>query len=407
MSQRDALELSIKAALFWCESNQIEPPLDLQLRACDAIKSLPFFTKTIQRLVRTLYDGFIGGEFVDILKNLVSGQMRKAYAEAWKEDGTGGPMPEYLTKAAADLASEQAQYVDGFYKAIVDARTEKTSIEPLKVRGDLWANRFNQAKNDAEAMIAEQNGGKLKWELGATEEHCATCAELNGKVAYAVEWNLLGLHPQGAKNDLLECGGWQCDCSLIPTDERKTTRSLTVLQGIAARRDGAAKSAAMKYDPSQPRDEQGQWTDTGGAPVEFVDMRKIDPLGNPDARFDKNRNVIQVNQEARDKYSPDVLRGIIAHEQAHLKIERIGRMKVESMVRNKILAEMPEEDDWQEAIRFMGGVSPYGEGYLLDRNMPTWLGIRENLAEVANYRAQGKEVNWIWSDIYDQVEAIK
>jgi hypothetical protein len=28
--------------------------------------------------------------------------------------------------------------------------------------------------------------------------------------------------PQNAPNDSLECGGWKCDCSLTPTDARRT-----------------------------------------------------------------------------------------------------------------------------------------------------------------------------------------
>ena len=64
---------------------------------------------------------------------------------------------------------------------------------------------------------------RMKWELGETEEHCETCAALNGIVAFAREWETLGVHPQDAPNNKLECGGWQCGCTLTPTSQRRTS----------------------------------------------------------------------------------------------------------------------------------------------------------------------------------------
>src|SRR3972149_9119480 len=102
--------------------NNPPPRIELCVQAAPVMKSLPFFSKTIQRLVKSLYDGFIGGEFVDTLKNLIRGQMRRAYEEAWTDDGNALPLPPYLEQAAAALADEQAGYVDGYYKAIIEDR---------------------------------------------------------------------------------------------------------------------------------------------------------------------------------------------------------------------------------------------------------------------------------------------
>jgi hypothetical protein len=63
---------------------------------------------------------------------------------------------------------------------------------------------------------------RLRWKLGKTEDHCLTCSYLDGLVAYAAEWDESGYHPQGAPNEQLQCGGWQCDCSLEPTDSPRT-----------------------------------------------------------------------------------------------------------------------------------------------------------------------------------------
>lgn len=227
---------TLNLALAWCEINAIVPPLDLCVRAMPYIKSLEFFKRTIVRLVKSVYAGNIGGEFVETMTNLIKGQMRRAYQEAWKDDGNAEPMPAYLTEAAEALASEQAGFVPQYYRDIVDARTDGTPIDLLLSRADLWANRYNQAKSEAAQLIAEQSGGKLVWKLGATEEHCETCAALNGIVAYASEWSMSGLRPQSAPNKLLQCGGWRCDCSLSPTDKRRSPKALDTLMNIAVMR---------------------------------------------------------------------------------------------------------------------------------------------------------------------------
>jgi len=233
----DALLIALKYSFAWCDVNNIAPPIELCVQAVPVMKSLPFFSKTIQRLVKSLYDGFIGGEFVDTLKNLIRGQMRRAYEEAWTDDGNALPLPPYLEQAAAALADEQAGYVDGYYKAIIDARVDKSPIEPLQSRAELWANRYTQAKNDAIMQITAETGGKLVWIEGDTEDKCETCLALNGIVAYATEWQISGFKPQNAPNPLIECGGWHCQCRLENTNKRRTANALDRLLTIATARN--------------------------------------------------------------------------------------------------------------------------------------------------------------------------
>ena len=98
-------------------------------------------------------------------------------------------------------------------------------------RVDIWANRYPETENRARMHF----GGKqrLEWVLGATEKHCSTCAALNGIVAFAEEWEESGVQPQSPPNGALECGGWQCDCSLVPTDRRRSANALTRIMDIA------------------------------------------------------------------------------------------------------------------------------------------------------------------------------
>jgi hypothetical protein len=186
-------------------------------------KTYEYMLGVIVRSVTNVYDGYLGGEFIDIMANLISGQFQQAYQQAMEDEGiTDFILPENLQASLDNLILSQYDYVDQYYRDIIDARIDNTPLDPLLVRAELWANRYNEAYNTALREIQLQMGGKMEWILGATEAHCPTCDFLNGKVMYAREWEALDLHPQGAPNNHLACGGWNCDCSCPPTDKRRT-----------------------------------------------------------------------------------------------------------------------------------------------------------------------------------------
>jgi hypothetical protein len=189
------------------------------------LKTYNYMLRVIEGLVRGVYSGTVGGQFVDALGNLIVGQITQAFRQAYEDEGyTDFFPPEYLENEMQAEIQKHANFdfVYQYYKDIVDARVDGTPIEPLIARAALWAARYNEAYNTAVAVIARENGGKLIWQLGATEQHCESCAGLNGIVAFASEWDLAGVKPQSAPNDALECGGWRCDCSLTTTDKRRT-----------------------------------------------------------------------------------------------------------------------------------------------------------------------------------------
>ncbi len=195
-------------------------------------KSYDFFLTTLGRMVTNVYMGNLGGEFIDIMANLIQGQITRAYESAWVDEGFDPPMPDYLTASANRMIVSQYAYVDQYYRDIVDARIDKTPLEPLLKRAELWANRYNEAYNNAIALITKQNGGKLKWVEGDTKDKCKTCVALNGIVAYASIWTKLNVHPQGGDNPKLECRGWGCGCKLLPTTERQTRGAEKIILSV-------------------------------------------------------------------------------------------------------------------------------------------------------------------------------
>lgn len=208
------------------------------------IKSFETFNSRLSGLVKGVYNGNIGGDFIDSLAALLQREITLAYRHAWEDEGVENkPVPEALVEEANKLILQQFDYVDQYYKDIVNAKIDKKPLGPLLQRVELWAARYDQAYNAALLKISELQGGKLKWVMGATREHCETCLALDNNVAFASEWIASGIRPQHAPNDVLECGGWKCKCSLQPTEERRTYGIASKLQDISTR------TLLMKHAP--------------------------------------------------------------------------------------------------------------------------------------------------------------
>lgn len=190
-------------------------------RGWDEIKTPEYYQSTLERLIRSVYNGDLGGEFLDILANLVQGQLTQAFESVWEEENEG-PLPDYLSSALDNMILSEYDHADGLYRDTVDARVDETPIDPLLGRAALWAGRYTDAENEARRLIALENGDKLEWVEGDTEEKCETCLALDGIVAYASTWDELGIKPQSPPNESLECGGWKCQCTLQATDKRVT-----------------------------------------------------------------------------------------------------------------------------------------------------------------------------------------
>ena len=196
-------------------------------------KTFDYMLRAIEGLVNGVYSGNIGGQFVDTMANLISGQLTQAYRQAFEDEGlTDAFLPDYLQSSLNEMILNQYNFVDQYYRDIVDARVDQTSITPLLARADLWAQRWTEAYNEAVRLITLNNGGNLEWELGATEQHCPECAAFDGIVARASEWDTLGIRPQNSPNDKLTCGGWRCDCTLTPTDKRRSPNAFGRLEEI-------------------------------------------------------------------------------------------------------------------------------------------------------------------------------
>jgi hypothetical protein len=232
---RDLLTASIRAVVRVVPD--VLPLLPARVRYSIAepteYKTYEFFLSAIQGLVAGVYYNNIGGIFIDTLANLISGQLTAAYMSAWMEEGHFTDLPAYLQADLENMILQQYDFIDQFFRDIIDARLDGLPLEPLMYRAQLWANQYNSAYNRALLAIEKNEGGKLMWVEGDTGKKCPVCLALDGIVAYASEWDLAGVRPQSPPNPRLGCGGWRCLCKLVPTKKRRTPKAFDRIMEVS------------------------------------------------------------------------------------------------------------------------------------------------------------------------------
>jgi hypothetical protein len=221
----------------------------------EALKTEAYYNQALNRAVLEFYRGDSdAGEFIDEMIRLIEGQFERAWNEGSRDVGVDPndhtPEDDAVLQEHID---KETDFILDYAEAIEAARIAGDPVGPLQARVSLWANRYNEMVNAARMHFGAERE-YLKWELGATEEHCETCAALDGIVATAEAWEESGFHPQGAPNDALACQGWRCDCSLEPTKEKPTEKQPSDVQ--------AAKS--LKGAPEGHEFYGNQWTGEGG-----------------------------------------------------------------------------------------------------------------------------------------------
>lgn len=219
---RDELIKQVATVADYMEHYGIELPGDLS-KHIDELKTTGHFRRVMRRATLDFYRGDIDAfEFIDVMIALVEDQLRRAWNEGMRAMGLD-PKKDMLPEWEEILAQEigkQLNFVLQYAEDIEKARAEESGVDALYSRIEMWVNRFNEVVNLAKTVVGGKE--KLVWRLGRTEQHCITCYTLNNVVAYAEEWRASGYKPQNAPNPMLECGGWRCDCSLIPTKKYRT-----------------------------------------------------------------------------------------------------------------------------------------------------------------------------------------
>jgi len=235
----DNLIAALSAAVVWAGRRAPLPP-DLAARL-DAIKTQNYYGRQIRWATGRLYRGTISREaYEDYILDLMDDQLTRAWNEGMRRNGLD-PAKDMTLEFEAELTRlklNELVHIPDFAAAVQEARQKDdeaeqrfASLPALEARAQLWAARYKDIVEDATLFTAEPDD-RLEWQIGQTEEHCETCQALNGIVASAAEWEASGFQPQNPPNRLLECGGWRCDCSLSPTDKRRTRNRQDIFDAL-------------------------------------------------------------------------------------------------------------------------------------------------------------------------------
>lgn len=176
--------------------------------------SLGSYQSQLKGIVRSLWKG-------DIDRRSFNAQMNSAIKfgllDAWAAGErvcgiTGEDRTPEEFRALNKLIDQDLSHISDF-GAWVKANPKGTmKLQPLLSRTTMWSNRWNEAKNLAQAIACADQ--KFVWRLGPTD-HCSTCLKMNGKVKRASQWAAVDVRPQHSS---LKCKGYRCQCTFEPTD---------------------------------------------------------------------------------------------------------------------------------------------------------------------------------------------
>jgi len=149
--------------------------------------------------------------------------IKRHLPQAWYEGAKeGGLLPSELTPnermALQNAIVDEMSHITKFAQAIEDnSRAKGGKLKPLLNRTAMWCNRYEEIRMGARALAAADM--KVRWTLGDAE-HCKSCLRLDGKIKRNSYWLRKGILPRVAGALYLGCAGYNCQCSLVPTDER-------------------------------------------------------------------------------------------------------------------------------------------------------------------------------------------
>lgn len=180
------------------------------------------FRRNTRASVRGLWTGILTlRQAIRTFRSAIEKAIEKAWIEGAQECGIQADELTVIELTARDeFIFNQNELAPDFLRVIKEqSKANGGKLQPLMQRNEMWINQYSSAKQQSEALACADE--KRIWVLGPTEESCRTCPRLDGQVRRLSFWNNNVL-PRNAKNDKLECGGFNCQCKL-----RKTNKPIT------------------------------------------------------------------------------------------------------------------------------------------------------------------------------------
>jgi hypothetical protein len=227
----------ILSALVWCAVNHVSVPRDTLAKIEEKGIHIPMALKAdgdISGVNAAYHDAitealtayFEEGGSVAGPKNAIKQAVTEAFGAAFDTgwvDG-GGELP--ADEDALDWFNARVEQEYGFIDVLLEqAKQLRKEEEPdwftwLTSRADSFTATVGSIYNAA-VLFAKKNQ-MLEWSLGNTEKHCATCSKLDGG-RHRASWYIAHDYIPRKPGANLDCGGFNCDCSLVDDQGNELT----------------------------------------------------------------------------------------------------------------------------------------------------------------------------------------
>ena len=171
------------------------------------------YEKQLSRFAFQAYEGLMDKtDLARAHRALIRTLAPRAYKEGLKAGGVDETeMDEEDQAAIAEWVASQLDFVREFSKDAVAAKLNANARNAIQDRVGLWAQSM-QTLGDLGRASAQGNAMGT-WKYGDTE-HCDTCRALNGQRKRLKTWIRQGIIPQQPGSTALDCGGWNCQCTI-------------------------------------------------------------------------------------------------------------------------------------------------------------------------------------------------
>ena len=157
-------------------------------------------------------------------------EMRRAANDAmtlagyagYADGGGSGALPDKVVSWIGQRIDSEMAFINDVFSKLKELRKQGTPEEGQAFIG-ARAEGYTASLQGVYNFAKMQSGTGVMgvWRLGATEEHCDTCAWLNGKVE-RLQWFVDNKYiPRQAGSQTLDCGGWRCDCGIFDVQTGK------------------------------------------------------------------------------------------------------------------------------------------------------------------------------------------
>lgn len=169
---------------------------------------------------------YLEGGSVTAPRNKFRREMVQAFGDAfdlgWTDGGAELPFDGDALDWYNARVEQEMGFVDGLFQQAKQLRKDKDfdAFAWATARADGYTGTILAVYNAA-VMFAKKNQ-MLVWHLGSTEQHCTTCASLNGKkhpAYWYIERDYIPRKPGAA----MDCNGYNCDCYLTDKNGDEVT----------------------------------------------------------------------------------------------------------------------------------------------------------------------------------------